>query len=141
MFYNLFSMGLLGFVSHYPTTGANGNQLFSIFWDVVHALERWEFHLKYTCLDGASTNRNFMKMNFEGSPVTHHMGAFNSVTREHVYLLPDPSHVFKKIRNNILKSGTEKYHTRLLWKDGLTMRWSTWAKCYRWDKTHGLAIH
>jgi len=48
-------------------------------------------------------------------------------------------HTFsKKIRNNILKSGNGKWHTRLLMNGGKAV---TWVKCYRWDNDHGLPIH
>jgi hypothetical protein len=28
-----------------------------------------------------------------------------------LYFIPDPSHILKKIRNNILKSGNQSWHT------------------------------
>lgn len=135
--------GLTGFrflVAHYPTTQANAPQIYTMFWDVVQALEQWGFHVIYTSLDGASNNRSFINMHFP-SPSSD-MAGFNPFCDAHpVVFIADPSHLFKKIRNNILSSGTCKWHTRLLKIDGCVTTWKTFIDAYDWDKKHGLSIH
>ena len=135
--------GITGFrflVAHYPTNQANGPQIYSIFWDVVQALESWGFHIIYTCLDGASNNRTFINIHFP-SPSTD-MSIINPFsTLCPLVFLADPSHLIKKIRNNILSSGCEKWHTRLLEVNGHEITWRTFIAAYEWDKNHGLSIH
>lgn len=137
--------GFTGFrflVAHYPTTQATGPQLYSVFWDILDALRSYGFVVDYTCLDGASTNRNFIKMNFSGPPSDSNMAARDPYQDDHyVHFLPDPSHLFKKLRNNLLKSGKKKWHTRLLVQSNNIITWEPWVKAYEWDKQHGLAIH
>jgi hypothetical protein len=54
----------------------------------------------------------------------------------------DYSHVAKKIRNNVLKSGIKKGCTRLLTlKDGITVQWQMFIDAYEWDKQNSLSIH
>jgi hypothetical protein len=135
--------GLTGFrflVAHYPTTQANAPQIYTMFWDVVQALEKWGFHVIYTSLDGASNNRSFINMHFPES--NSNMAAFNPFCSVHpVIFLADPSHLFKKIRNNVLKSGTCQWHTRLLMINGHEICWKTFIDAYEWDRQHGLSIH
>ena len=136
--------GLSGFrflVAHNPTREAKHAHLYSLFWDVIGALETWGFHVLYTVLDGASTNRAFIKMLFNSSPTEEQMSVYSPFSGLPIIFLADPSHLFKKMRNNILKSGCEKWHTRLLMFEGQEIKWKLWRACYEWDKGHGLSIH
>ena len=48
----------------------------------------------------------------------------------------------KKIRNNILKSGTKSTHKRDLLLGSHHIRWDHWVEAYNWDASHhGYLIH
>jgi hypothetical protein len=54
----------------------------------------------------------------------------------------DYSHVIKKIRNNIIKSGISKHCTRnLILDSGRTVQWQMFVDCYQWDKSNALQLH
>ncbi|XP_071111146.1 uncharacterized protein [Haliotis cracherodii] len=136
--------GFTGFrfpIAHFPTTQANAPQLYSSFWDIISSLESWGFHVLYVSIDGASTNRSFIKLHFDGSPGQFDMATHNPFSDNPVIFLADPSHLFKKIRNNLLKSGPEKWHSRELTINGHPIVWKMWIDSYEWDKQHGLSIH
>jgi hypothetical protein len=54
----------------------------------------------------------------------------------------DYSHVMKKVRNNIIKSGLKKTSTRnLTLPNDDVIQWQMWTDCYQWDQQNGLQIH
>jgi hypothetical protein len=54
----------------------------------------------------------------------------------------DPSHTFKKIRNNFLKSGTHEKSTRLpKLPSEKEIMWKMWIDAYKWDRTNPIQIH
>jgi hypothetical protein len=61
---------------------------------------------------------------------------------ETVIFMMDYSHVMKKVRNNILKSGIKKTSTRnLQLPNDDIIQWQMWTDCYHWDQQNGLQIH
>ena len=110
-------------VAYYPSSGASGPELFEVFWDVVDQLKLRGFKVEYICMDGASTNRSFMK--------THVPPDHSSFTTTSIYddddlitFLMDFSHVVKRIRNNISSSGDKDMHIRkLTLADGSIIIW------------------
>ena len=136
--------GLTGFrfpVAHYPTRQANAVSLYTTFWDVVASLHTFGFHTIYSSMDGASTNRSFLKFHFPSSPIDHHMSAENPYHSLGLVFIMDPSHLFKKIRNNILKSGQAEFHTRLLLHNKHQITWDKWIHCAEWNSSHSLPIN
>ena len=60
-------LGFTGFrfpIAHFPTTQASATDIYRIFWQCVSLLALFGFHVDYTNLDGAITNRQFMKLHF-----------------------------------------------------------------------------
>ena len=61
---------------------------------------------------------------------------------ETVVFMMDYSHMMKKIRNNILKSGIKKESTRnLMLPNDDIIQWQMWIDCYQWDQHNALQIH
>ena len=136
--------GITGFrfpVAHYATHGANAPQIYSMFWDVVEALHEWGFNTLYSSVDGAVSNRSFIKMHFIGSPLDFNLSIKHSFSSHPISMILDPSHLFKEIRNNIYKSGIQKWHTRLLVIDEKEVVWDMFRQAYEWDKQHPLPVH
>lgn len=63
----------------------------------------------YTCIDGAACNKSFMHITLVNDFQDHDV-----VTESPVIFMVDVSHVFKKIRNNIIKNGIKEKCTRVL---------------------------
>jgi hypothetical protein len=62
-------LGLTGFrfpVAHFVTNQVQGPELFSLFWEAVNKIEKKNFKVLYTCMDGAQCNRTFMHINLDG---------------------------------------------------------------------------
>ena len=54
----------------------------------------------------------------------------------------DISHVIKKIRNNVLKSGVTKSSTRnLTLPNKNIIQWEMWVNAYKWDQQDALQLH
>jgi hypothetical protein len=135
-------LGITGFrfpFAHFISDGVQAPQLYSIFWDAVDKLRMFGFNCIFTCMDGAQSNRTFMKMHLQDHVnfTTQSPCSFQPMT-----FIMDPSHVIKKIRNNLLKSGNSKNHTRLLTlPSSRTVQWQMFIDCYTWDKTNALKLH
>lgn len=57
-------------------------------------------------------------------------------------MMMDPSHCFKKIRNNVISSGNHKGCIRLLTlPSGLEIHWQMWQDAYQWDRQNPVQIH
>lgn len=70
------------------------------------------FGVRYTSMDGAQTNRDHAKIllgDFKSSTVNtmkvENIFSLSSQYKMYVYVIMDYSHIMKKIRNNISKSG------------------------------------
>ena len=133
--------GLTGFrmpFACYPTNQANCCDLYLNVWDAVSGLKDWGFTIAYICLDGSSNNRSFIKMHFKGDPIDSDMLMINRADPSHqIAVIPDPSHVFKKIRNSIFNSGIDSCHTRHLLVNENHIEWRHWELAFEWcqDRT------
>ena len=128
--------GLTGFrmpFASFPTNQANSCDLYLNVWDSVSALQDWGFTVAYLCLDGSSNNRSFIKMHFDSDPLSSNMQITNRTNpSKKIFVIPDPSHVIKKVRNNIYSSGTGLQHTRHLSIDDHFIEWNQWEQAFEW---------
>ena len=130
-------LGNTGFrfpLAHFPTTQASASKIYLIFFKAVKMLGLFGFSVRYLSLDGAQTNRDLMKMLLREN-VSKTM-TFNNVFDDklsQICVIMDYSHVMKKIRNNISKSGTSLSHKRHLQLDSNSILWEHWYKAYQWD--------
>lgn len=142
----LLFLGVTGFrfpFAHFITSQIQASELYSLFWKSVQCLFSFGFKVIYTCMDGAVCNRSFLHIcvgenkNFDynfisKSPTTLHDDIF----------IMDISHVLKKIRNNIIKSGHGPKCTRLLTlPDKTTIQWQMFIDCFKWDQENALQLH
>ena len=133
-------------VAHYPTCQASQSDLYKIFWDAVKMLSLYGFLITFISVDGAQANRVLMKMLIPdaSSPKIDTMLFPNIFDRTlpKISFIMDYSHVMKKIRNNILKSGTSDNHKRLLTVKGEHIVWDHWVKAFEWDiANNSLKVH
>jgi len=95
------------------------------------------FTVTYVSLDGAQCNRDFMKMLIEGktSETMFSMSIPNvfDPTKPNIHIIMDYSHVIKKNRNNISKSGLQPTHKKTLKFESNHIFWEHWYKAYQWD--------
>ena len=90
-------------------------------------------------MDGAQCNRTFMHINIGTSTTYTTQCPCNFAN---MIFMMDSKHVIKKIRNNIIKSGTSKSSTRLLTLEtSHTIQWQMFIDCYKWDTTNALQLH
>jgi hypothetical protein len=139
-------LGITGFrfpFAHFITNGIQGTELYSLFWEAVDKLQMYGFKVLYTSLDGAQSNRNFMKYNL-GNNNTTFQTSIPCNFSDLVFIM-DISHVIKKIRNNILSSGIEgnsvKYTRLLTLPSSYTVQWKMFCDCFNWDKQNCLQLH
>lgn len=143
----LLFQGLTGFrfpIAHFVSAQVNACELYSIVWEAIDKLQQFNFVCKYVCMDGASSNRSFLHMHFPNKDAEIQSFTTHSPINplNEVYFLMDPSHCFKKIRNNILKSGIKKGCTRILTlSSGEEIHWDMWMNAFRWDQTNPIQIH
>ena len=139
----MFFLGVTGFrfpIAHFLTDGAQIGELQSTFWLAVDKLSMYDFRVVYTCLDGAQSNRSFMNANISLDPESFKCQS-ECLFSEMVFLM-DFSHVVKKIRNNISKSGCQEKATRNLVLDsGNLVQWQMFIDCYHWDKNNKFQLH
>ena len=129
--------GFTGFrmpFAYFPTTQANACDLYINVWDSVSALRDWGFVVNYISIDGSSNNRAFVKMLFpDGNPRYDNMVVSDrSELDNEIVILPDPSHVIKKIRNSVFNSGLSPSHSRQLSLNGKEIIWQHWVDAYLW---------
>jgi len=94
-------------------------------------------------MDGAVSNRSFMHLcvgdNHNGN---YNFLSQNPTTSQPVIFTMDVSHVLKKIRNNILKSGiTPKCTRNLTLPNGNVIQWQMFIDCFKWDQQNSLQLH
>lgn len=96
-------------------------------------------------MDGAQTNRDFMKLFFfsESSPLTEKFSTKNiwSPNDPEILFIMDYSHVIKRVRNNVNKSGNGTTYTRnLCYKQNIS--WEHWVNAFKWDcETNAFPLH
>lgn len=147
----LLFMGNTGFrfpVGHFATLQTSPAELYLVFWEAVKLLGVFGFTVLYLSLDGAQNNRLFMKMLLPGSDLTS--TTMKTMKTKNIYdpskpdicIIMDYSHLMKKIRNNISKSGNSDKHTKNLMYKGKMIFWEHWCKAYLWDtSTNTLKIY
>ena len=135
-------LGVTGFrfpVAHFLTDGAQIGELQSTFWLAVDKLSMYEFRVVYTCMDGAQSNRSFMKANVN---VDKGFTCPSECLLTNMVFMIDFSHVIKKIKNNVLKSGIHEKSTRnLVLPSGNLVQWEMFVNCYKWDKSNAFQLH
>ena len=138
-------VGFTGFrfpIAHFATRQATAADMFINFWKAVSMLQAYGFHADYTNIDGAITNRQFVKMHFapNQTPASNNFQIVSPVNpTEFIFVVMDIKHTIKKIRNNILSSGPSG--TRLLKIDGHMVVWAQWQDAYQWDRRNPLQVH
>lgn len=101
--------GLSGFrlpFAYFPNRQADPAEIFVTTWKCIDALTEYGFSPVYCCMDGSSNKRAFLKMHFEGDPISSKMIApfYRDPTKQIIFIM-DPPHLLKKIRNSVLSSG------------------------------------
>ena len=140
-------LGITGFrfpFAHFICKNLNASDIYILFWEAVSSLKDYGFNVKYVCMDGAVNNRSFFNMHFQKkTQVMEKMSApCPTNPSERMIFMVDPSHTFKKVRNNIIKSGIKKGCTRLLkLQNGYEIQWQMWIDAYQWDKQNPIQIH
>ena len=128
--------GLTGFrmpFACFPTYQANSCNLYLNVWQAMSTLQNWEFDVKHISLDGSSNNRAFIRMLFPGDPMDSKLLIENrSNPFKKKAVIPDPSHVIKKIRKSIFSSGTGAGYTRSLSYQKEDIVWKQWEDAYEW---------
>lgn len=91
-------------------------------------------------MDGAQSNRTFMNYNISKTNKT--FISPSPVNFGYMIFIMDISHVIKKIRNNVIKSGILKTSTRLLTLPNKeTIQWQMFIDCFLWDKQNAFQLH
>ena len=140
-------IGLNGFrfpFACFPVTQTKAGNLHFLFWDAVKFLNMYEFQVLFVSMDGAQTNRDFMKMFFaDSSPLLGNFATKNiwSPADPDILFIMDYSHVIKRVRNNVLKSGTGKDFVRnLVYNQDIL--WEHWVNAFKWDhETNAFPLH
>ena len=129
--------GMTGFrmpFACFPTSQANSSDLYYLIFEAIDHLLHWGFTVEYVSLDGSANNRATVKMLFDDDPICNNATVdFLCDPSKKFSIIPDPSHVFKKIRNAVFSSGTETRHTRRLMLNGCPIEWKHWEKAYEWN--------
>ena len=138
-------LGFSGFrfpIAHFPSTQATATELNLIFWNAVELMQSFGFHISYTNMDGALTNRQFLKINFNGSsPSAEKYLALSPIVRsQRVAFIMDYSHVIKKIRNSLYNSGPNGTRS-ILSSRGLDIQWKAWVEAYDFDRSNPIQVH
>ncbi|XP_053381363.1 uncharacterized protein LOC128549115 [Mercenaria mercenaria] len=137
-------IGLTGFrfpFGHFVTDNIAAYDIHTLFWDAVAALSMYGFSVIYTSMDGAQSNRTFQNMNIGKDPQTMTAQCPEDPDNS-VVLMMDVSHVIKKVRNNVIKSGISKGCTRnLILPDDSSIQWQMWVNAFEWDQINSLRIH
>ncbi|CAG2197822.1 unnamed protein product [Mytilus edulis] len=130
--------------AHFPASTASGHELYLLVWQSVNRLMNFGFKIMFVSTDGAQTNRDLFKLLMpefsSAKPVTC---SFNNIySNDKISFIMDVSHVIKKIRNNILKSGSESQCKRHMKFEGNFIEWNHFKRAYSWDiSTHPFPVH
>ena len=140
-------IGMKGFrfpFACFPVTQTKAGNLHFLFWEAVKFLNMYEFQVLFVSMDGAQTNRDFMKMFFADSPTILNNFATKNIWSPNdpdILFIMDYSHVIKRVRNNVLKSGVGKNFVRtLVYKQNIL--WEHWVNAFKWDhETNAFPLH
>lgn len=139
----VFQVSFLGFtgfrfpVTQYHTEGIIASEIYSIIYGIISELQTWGFKVNYILQDGGIQNREFMKLHFMDDKEAREKQfcCFNIVKPTmKIAHSQNFSHNIKKIRNAILSSGTQSFHTRNLQKGSNVITWSQWIAAANWDE-------
>lgn len=140
-------IGLNGFrfpFACFPVTQTKTGNLHFLFWKAVQHLNMYGFKVCFVTMDGAQTNRDFLKMFFTNStPLAEKFSTMNIWSPQHppIIFIMDYSHVIKRVRNNILKSGDSSTSVRHLCFEH-PIFWEHWINAFKWDRdTNAFPIH
>lgn len=128
---------------HYPTDGIKASELYIIIWDVISHLQSWGFVVDFVMQDGGQQNREFTRLHFLEDPKAHEFMTNSLVhPNQKIGLCQDFSHNVKKLRNAVLSSGIQPFHTRLLTRNDKVIAWDQWFQAAKWDeRTNSRLIH
>lgn len=126
--------------AHFPVTTTSAPELFLIFWKAIKMLNIYGFTVRYVSLDGAQSNRDFMKMLLLEQKTdtlkTMLLANLYDPLKPKIAIIMDFSHVIKKIRNNLSKSGFSSGHKRKIKCESSYIIWDHWIRSYNWDISH-----
>lgn len=141
-------LGSTGFrfpFAHFATDTASGHELYLLMWQSVNMLLNFGFKIQYISTDGAQTNRDLFKLLLpEFKSINPKTCSFRNLynPEEEVVFIMDFSHVVKKVRNNISKSGKEAHCKRHLKLADQFIEWNHFTRAYLWDiSSHPFPIH
>jgi hypothetical protein len=127
---------------YFPTKGANAPELYLAISNALQKLLSYDFKVDFICFDGASANRVLMHMFFDDDIVEKKFTCYSLFANVQMTFLMDPSHVVKRIRNNIYASGDQEGKTRKLKHGEDYIIWDHWVAAFEWDRTNNFVrIH
>lgn len=97
--------------AYFLTKNATANEIDEMFWDGVRELYKRGFHVALACGDGAAINRKFFQEYANADGVVS-SSTTNPYTMDPIFFISDPTHIVKKLRNNLHKSGTGEQSKR-----------------------------
>lgn len=120
----------------FPSSTASPAELYLSVWNAIEKCEEYEVKIDFVCMDGASQNRSFLQMHFPNKDAKSalYTTANPFTVSSKIVMVMDPSHNFKKVRNNIYSSGDRERCTRKLRHFETVIVWDHWYKAYQWDK-------
>lgn len=125
---------------HFPTEQTSAPELSLLFWKIVNIISTFGFKIQYVSLDGAQTNRDFAKLllgTFKSDLIkTMTVRNIFSFKQEPIFVIMDYSHLIKKTRNNLHKSGRLDSYKRQLKFNCHFIYWEYFVNAYMWDITH-----
>ncbi|KAK3099914.1 hypothetical protein FSP39_011714 [Pinctada imbricata] len=136
-------LGFTGFrfpIFHYPTVQASACDLYLEVWRTIDLLKLFGFTVRYISTDGAETNRDLAKVLLgEFSSEVNSMKIQNifSYSEDDIFFIMDFSHVMKKLRNNVSKSGYGASHLKKsLYVNSHFIYWNHLYSAHIWDVSH-----
>ena len=92
------------------------------------------FKVTFVSTDGAQANRDLMNILLPENKENNTFSFRNIMCpTQQISFVMDYSHVIKKIRNNINKSGSMPYNKRNITLNGNYIHWNQWKSAYTWD--------
>lgn len=131
-------------IVHYPTEVVKASELYVMIWNVISGLQSLGFKVDFVMQDGGQQNREFtIYLHFKDEPKVHKFLMESLVSpAEKVKFCQNFSHYIKQLRNAVLSSGNQPFHTRLLTENGKHIVWDQWLHAANWDeKTNSKLIH
>ena len=139
--------GFTGFrwpVCFYASNPATTHQLYLTLWECVDELDEIGFTVDYVMFDGASTNRALTSLLLNENPRGNKFMAKNIYDNtQPIFIIQDPKHVIKKIRNNVQSSSIENKSSpgRYLICKGKSILWEHWEEALNFNFQRGLRVH